>query len=392
MKSPRHFFTIALVVLLVGVFIGCNDDDSGNGTGSASQPPVISSLTSTPNTISVDLDSIAVITVVASDPENDELTFRWDATAGILDTVDSWSTGSSKSNSTRGIKELVTGKTTVYWKAPSQALNSMVIVWASDGENEVYESIEFDYQAFAPNQPPVIEAVTATPGHIYTYDGSDDWWLSLYCKIQNGGSVGGVSRVTAQVGGGQYYNLTDDGTVSGDIPGDYEFYGFPGPSIVITLDSSNTNSIEFIAYNNYNEKADTSFLIHFLPDSIPLVYAPSAPDSGIISGDVMEYYNILTPTFQWRPYPDVDSISYDDVLRYEVQVKLLSDSSDVWSVDSADVVVADDDTLRVLYNYNQDYINSPPELEMETSYIFILTVWMENAWATREREFRITVP
>ncbi|MBC8205436.1 hypothetical protein ISS30_03250 [bacterium] len=387
MRFIRQFAICILTLSLIGFFVSCEEDGGGNGTGSGGQPPIIESLTAQLGTNAVDLGQTTMITVTAADPEGDTLTYIWDASAGYIDTVTAAPISGDKSGNQREIKYLETSQNVVYWTAPQVADPSVVIVWACDESNETYESLEFSYDAFSALQSaPVIQAVSCTPGHTFTHDGVDEWWLNIVCMVQDGQAGEGVSRITAQIQGGQYYNLVFDSQVNSD----FRYLANPGPSVVIQMDEiNNQNEVKFNAYNNYYTKSDTSYFIHFLPDSILLVYDPDA-GAGELSGGVNLYYN-TAPVFKWRPYPDDVGISYDDILKYEMTVRRLSDMALIWQVDSVEYTAVSADTFQAQYNYNLDF-SSPLELELYEEYILVLTVIMENAWATREREFGITLP
>lgn len=72
-------------LLLVGIGVSAlscvHPTDEGAGTA-GNRPPIIQSLTATPSTINV--GSSATVEVVASDPDNQPLTYKWSASTGDI--------------------------------------------------------------------------------------------------------------------------------------------------------------------------------------------------------------------------------------------------------------------------------------------------------------------
>ncbi|MFZ5979641.1 MAG: Ig-like domain-containing protein [Candidatus Zixiibacteriota bacterium] len=76
MIKLTYFKTIQAVLLLAGtLWLGCGDDDD-NATNSTNNPPVIDSVTASPDTF--DEGGTTTIAVFAHDPENDNLSYLWD--------------------------------------------------------------------------------------------------------------------------------------------------------------------------------------------------------------------------------------------------------------------------------------------------------------------------
>jgi hypothetical protein len=71
--------------LLLGISLsawGCVQPTDDGAGAPGNRPPIIQSLTATPPTISV--GSSATITVVATDPDNQPLTYKWSASTGDI--------------------------------------------------------------------------------------------------------------------------------------------------------------------------------------------------------------------------------------------------------------------------------------------------------------------
>lgn len=64
------------------VIFGCVHPPADDSSIAGNRAPIIHSLTATPSAI--DVGSSAVITVVASDPENQPLTYKWSASTGDI--------------------------------------------------------------------------------------------------------------------------------------------------------------------------------------------------------------------------------------------------------------------------------------------------------------------
>jgi len=117
--------------------------------GGTNHPPVISTLTADPS--SVDINQTTTITCIASDPDDDALTYVWTKTGGTFE-------GS------------ITGPT-ITWRAPSTEGNYTVSCEVSDGEAS--DSDQVIISVGDVNHAPVITstAVTsATVGQVYNYD------------------------------------------------------------------------------------------------------------------------------------------------------------------------------------------------------------------------------
>jgi hypothetical protein len=72
---------VALLFALV-LWAGCGDDDDNTGTGPDNQAPVISAITAEPDTFPA--EDFTTVTVTASDPDGDNLTYAWEANASWL--------------------------------------------------------------------------------------------------------------------------------------------------------------------------------------------------------------------------------------------------------------------------------------------------------------------
>jgi len=98
----RRIGPLALAVAIVGLLLGCSNK--------VNHDPVIESLSATPDA-PVQPGSAVTLTVAASDPDGDQLSYEWSATAGTL----SASTGTS-----------------VTWTAPNDAAFATVTVTVRD--------------------------------------------------------------------------------------------------------------------------------------------------------------------------------------------------------------------------------------------------------------------
>ncbi len=74
----RALFTAAFAILLPG----CVQPPTGSGSAAGNRNPVIESFIATPSAI--DVGSSATITVIASDPDNQPLSYRWSASTGDI--------------------------------------------------------------------------------------------------------------------------------------------------------------------------------------------------------------------------------------------------------------------------------------------------------------------
>ncbi|MCK4856493.1 MAG: hypothetical protein KAT58_00830 [candidate division Zixibacteria bacterium] len=66
---------VVLFTLAAVISFSCSQDD--NGTNSQNHPPVITSLTADPDTFYA--EQFTTITVIASDPDGDDLNYNWEA-------------------------------------------------------------------------------------------------------------------------------------------------------------------------------------------------------------------------------------------------------------------------------------------------------------------------
>lgn len=64
------------------VMAGCVQPTSGDGGSPGNRNPIIQSLTADP--AAIDVGSSSTITVVATDPDNQPLTYRWSASTGDI--------------------------------------------------------------------------------------------------------------------------------------------------------------------------------------------------------------------------------------------------------------------------------------------------------------------
>ena len=339
MKKTTTFFTLILAITFLVFLSSCEKDE--NGVDSVNNAPVMDSLTADPGSGLVDLEETSTLTVYAHDPDNDPLEFTWDATAGNFDT---------------------TGGTTVIWTAPDEALQSTIIVWASDGVASVDTSYTFYYDNFAPG-PPEIDSIYATPAHIYVAAAGspDQWFIELFARIADGSADSRVIRVTAEPPSGTILNLRDDGIDPDPVADDNEFTGFPGSHTMVV----DTGWVEFIATNQYYENAVDSFHIDVLCDSLPTVVPPDS-----LIGDIYGYAS-GAPVFAWNSYSGAEyfTISISD-MEYNY----------IWqpTAQLTDTTAA----------YNFDYSATLVQLALNQDYIFHLRVDKGNSWAKREQIIR----
>jgi len=142
------------------------------------QPPVIKSITITPDTTTVAYGATLTIVCNADDPDHDKLTFTWSADAGTLDAAG----------------QILT------WKAPSFDKNVVISVKVDDGKgNTTTESRTITVTA---NRRPVItsltpEATTIIPGGktTITCEANDpDGDKLSYSWSASGGTVSGLGK------------------------------------------------------------------------------------------------------------------------------------------------------------------------------------------------------
>jgi hypothetical protein len=164
---------------LVLFIVACNGGDTGN------RAPVIASL-------GADVDSVTSgksikITCMASDPENDYLSYAWSSPAGELS----------------GSGYIIT------WEAPDAGGDYTISVTVSDGQgNEVTDSWTVTVLTEADNRPPVIQGITMDPDSVEPLknatltcmatdpDGDPltySWWTEL-------GRIDGKGNVVTYVG------------------------------------------------------------------------------------------------------------------------------------------------------------------------------------------------
>jgi len=88
--KPVLIRLVILATISAMLWVACGDDDD-SPTGPINRPPVISALDAQPDTFFA--EQIFSITVTASDPDGDNLTYEWDPNASWLMPVST--TGSS---------------------------------------------------------------------------------------------------------------------------------------------------------------------------------------------------------------------------------------------------------------------------------------------------------
>ena len=98
------------LIIIIIIFIGCNKDEEGPNN-SQNSPPEIQSVTASPSTVGI--SGTTNLTCVATDPDQDELTYSWSSQLG------SFPSGTSGSS--------------VQWQAPSTSGNYSIAVIVSDG-------------------------------------------------------------------------------------------------------------------------------------------------------------------------------------------------------------------------------------------------------------------
>lgn len=362
MKYYKYFFTLFLIPAFIISFTGC-DDDKDKGTGPSGGAPVISSLTADPDSVHVDLDSTSTLTVVASDPDGDQLDYSWDATAGNFNGP--------------------TDGTTVEWVAPNSVLQSIVTVEVSDGNLAATEAYTFKFDSFAVNiDPPEIDAssVVAIPGYVrvVTPATQTQWWLELYAKvIDDQTAASEIVRLTAEPGNGTIYDLRDDGFPPDIAEGDNEFYGYPGGHNM----EVDTGLVRFVATNKYGKHDTVFYNLDYKLETLPMMIAPDS-----VIGDVF-VYNTGTPLFEW----EADTVAeYFRVALTDTNYHFYAgqpDSLIIWQpVDSLP-----GDATSILYNYDGQP-GVPLLLDNYNifikEYIFHLTSYKNNAWSRQELRFQ----
>ena len=341
MKLFKISLTLLLIPALLAFFISCSEDN-GNGNGAdGNRPPVINSLSANPDSVSVDLDSSSTLTVTASDPEGDLVSFYWTASAGSFD-VD---TGA-----------------TVTWTAPDEAMQSFVSVQASDGGKASAAAYQFKYDAFiAVADTPQIVSVFVTVGQVENTDESREMHLSLFAKLN---PSDGIIRVTAEPALLTVYNLRDDGQDADPVAGDYEYNKSFGRSNLPV----NEGPVLFTAINKYYLTDIDTFEIVTLPDSLPVVV--NALDSAV---SVIPY-TTPTPTFYWRTYPF-------SVNRYEVVVRDTA-GNQLWPENAGESVIVFPPDTTVVYS-------STSPLYLDNDYIVSVTARMDSIWARKNQAFTV---
>ncbi len=74
MKQIRFLLVLGTLSVLLTALLGCGSDDKPTGSDNAA--PVISSITASPS--SFQQGELCTVTVVASDPDGDNLQYSWD--------------------------------------------------------------------------------------------------------------------------------------------------------------------------------------------------------------------------------------------------------------------------------------------------------------------------
>ena len=184
-------------------------------TPTGNQPPVIKSITITPDTTTVAYGVTLNIVCDAEDPDGDPLTFTWSADAGTVDAT----------------------RQTCTWKAPSFDKKVVISVKVDDGKGGT--TAESRTITVTANQRPVItsltpEATTIIPGGVtsITCEANDpDGDKLSYTWSATGGTVSGQGKTIAwqaaekdgkPVANGDYViSVTvDDGKEGGAVKGD----------------------------------------------------------------------------------------------------------------------------------------------------------------------------
>lgn len=364
MKYFKIFVTILLIISLNALLTGCSDDKSNN---SSNRSPVITSLTATPDSVSVDLGQTSTLTVVASDPDGDQLTIHWDASAGNVDPD--------------------TGTTTT-WTAPMEVIPSVVTVSVSDGHLTAAESYTFYFDDFAALVgPPTIETVSVVPGiaRVVSPSTQVQRWLQMYAKVTvDTTPASDITWLTAEASNGTVYYLRDDGSVPDVTAGDNEFHTVEGGSNMVV----DEGPIPFIATNRYAKNDTMIFDLNFMlaEDAFPtMVY----PDS-FIADDIFGYYS-GTPEFVWEEYPGAD---YFQVA--------LTDTTYHFYIGQPDSLIfwmpppLPGDSVSITYNYDNSAVLTLFELAdyelYGEEYLFHLIVYVNDAWARREVRIRRVQP
>jgi len=225
MKTPiKVCFTALAILLAVIPLLACGAPEAPAPTPqppappptpTGNQPPVIKSITITPDTTTVAYGATLTIVCNAEDPDGDTLTFSWSADAGTVDAT----------------------RQTLTWKAPSFDKNVVISVKVDDGKgNTTTESRTITVTA---NRRPVItsltpEATTIIPGGktSITCEANDaDGDKLSYTWSASGGTVSGQGKtITWQaaekdgkpVANGNYViSVTvDDGKEGGTVKGE----------------------------------------------------------------------------------------------------------------------------------------------------------------------------
>lgn len=78
----KSIFLVSNFFILLILF-GCDKDDSTPSSPNFNQPPQIQSITASPTIVTPNLRTL--LNVVATDPENDSLSYTWYCEVGFLD-------------------------------------------------------------------------------------------------------------------------------------------------------------------------------------------------------------------------------------------------------------------------------------------------------------------
>ena len=161
MKSLIYFF---IIISFAGfILISCSEED--NPAESQNSPPEIQSVTASPSTITV--NGTTSLTCLATDPDQDQLTYSWSSPEG------SFPGGSSGS--------------TLQWLAPSTTGSYSIAVTVSDGAETDQDFVSVSVQESGSNLPPNAPS-NPNPAN-NTADVSVNTTLSWTCSDPDGDSL-----------------------------------------------------------------------------------------------------------------------------------------------------------------------------------------------------------